>query len=415
MSEKDALQRYIDRVGRLTGEKAPSAEALRTIALEVGVQPEQISAADVATETHLTRARTLKDADRAADALAELQVAAELAPWRTDLERELAEVHLRLACAGKRESLDHAERYARRVLQFHPDDREVAQWLNQIDLARRRPRVGRWFAGLGAILGLALAVGASGLGLYSAVREPVGVLAPPAEIAPIPSEFSVDRTPTEVPLAVTDHQGAEIPGLTDLLSTATRHRDGTFYYKMSGYLENVYTEDIAKLTGVLQLYNADGQPIGSDKVYLVGSLDAYLPPGAVAPLHANEPLPEVPHRAELRLDPPQYAPPQAATPLTLEGTLPVGVTLELEVRESARGRGQQDLLIQHTGTKPLDRLKLRMHTPRADGTVSSTDVLRFISVLDPAFLPDTRWSVLIESITPTPDSWVEVVEVRVDH
>lgn len=424
MDDQNTLRTYIDRVQQLRRAPHLDPEQLRSVAREVGVSDADLLAAEQTSEAHILRGRTLLGAGRAGEARDELLAALALAPWRRDLDATLAETCLALGKSSRNPSMfDEAESYARRALHQEPGEPALADLLNRIDAARQRRRV-RWpvllavgvmLSGLG-VVGLVLAGGVfMGVRSSSTAVEPVSITVPGVPAAPESTVSTVSRTvATEVPLTVEGPDPALVEALRVVSSGYTATSDGKTYYKMAGYLKNTGSDDLRQLTGMVEIFDAAGVVLGTDKVYIVGSLDADLPPSLVAPVHAHEPVPGVPASARLRLDPAEHSPTHPSRPAELTWTVPQpeGASLTAEVRVSSRRSGRNELWVTHTGTRPLGRLQVRLHFFDSGGLEVGTQELRVISMLDPDLEGGTSWSVPASG----PDVWstvtVEVIEVK---
>ena len=153
------IDNYIQRVTELNQSppRITSVAELTKLAADLGINPEDIEAAQKKSQAHLTRAQGYMKLKHWDDAIEELKEAIALCPYNEDLLLSLANAHLERWCQYHRR--DDAENIRLRVkdcLFLQPNSEEAFKLLARFDKARQQHRTFwiRLVMGLGSLLTL---------------------------------------------------------------------------------------------------------------------------------------------------------------------------------------------------------------------------------------------------------------------
>lgn len=95
MSDADQLlSTWLDRVARLEATEDVEGDAMKAVALELGLTESDLARVEEAVADHLTRGRNFTRHGRPAEGVDELEQARALAPWRFDVLHALAEAQV---------------------------------------------------------------------------------------------------------------------------------------------------------------------------------------------------------------------------------------------------------------------------------------------------------------------------------
>ena len=153
------IDNYIQRLTELnqSPERIPSVAELKKLAADLGINPEEIEAAQKKSQAHLTRAQGYMQLKHWDDAIEELIEAIALCPYNEDLVLSLANAHLERWCQHHRR--DDAENVRLRVkdcLFLQPNSEAALKLLAKFDKARQQHRTFwiRLLVGMGSLITL---------------------------------------------------------------------------------------------------------------------------------------------------------------------------------------------------------------------------------------------------------------------
>jgi len=178
-------------------EQRLTEEKLREIARNAGLTEEDWGNLCEKLKGHLAKGRNFLKFSNHTDAIAELEPAVAIAPYRADVLVDCGKAHFgRWKETGTRSSRDRAEALFRKSLEIAPDNVDAAEQLSRLKQSRPASRISRKMAAMAAVILLAGGVSAwvgipglsgkiEGFGGTSQIEAPAGPATyPPATLPP---------------------------------------------------------------------------------------------------------------------------------------------------------------------------------------------------------------------------------------
>lgn len=433
--QADIIAAYVTKVGDLqhARQEALSDEELKSIALELGLRPEDIARADKAADEHLRRAANYQQHDLLDDALGELRAAVVLRPLDHDVLLALARCHAaRWRARGDDDDRDEADRIARKLIEIAPDDARAFALRRDLQApATKTPSTTAPTVGATA-LGIGLTAVLGGIGMIfmmlvtrcDAPPEPMTaeVTAPAPAPVPVPAPTPAITTGTRevsvssVPLVALP--GAELSGARTELSLY----DDSWSFRVSGRLRNGSAAVITELTGEVQLLDPDGGVVATKAFDVqegyqpalrpgeVRGFDALMyadsyPPGFVAPVEARLRITSQAHETAAASYPPD-------APVALSwGSAgpPPGVSVSAARRVSSYTTSFSDKLHHRAaytftvdeGSASVQLLKVQLQHLDADGNrIEEDDDTYVVSTSEPPLEPGEARVIAFLSYVP---------------
>ncbi|MFN5515668.1 MAG: tetratricopeptide repeat protein [Cyanobacteriota bacterium] len=141
------IENYIQRVTEFSqsAQRLPTAAELEKIATDLGIDPEEIQAAQREAQAHYTRAQGYLRLRHWEDAITELQDAVALNPANSEMLLALAQAHLgRWRLSHRREDAEELRLRARQCLALDPNSDPALELLGLFSKLRQRRRQGFW-------------------------------------------------------------------------------------------------------------------------------------------------------------------------------------------------------------------------------------------------------------------------------
>lgn len=379
---EEALGAYLQRVQAAAQAKDAAAtlrpEALEAIALELGLSPSDLAAAQEALAEHRTRGEAFLRHGRPQDALPELMAALALLPSDATLMLRLAEAHLGCHQANQEPaSLAQAQAWVRRAIAQEPQLTEAYALLNRLDppTAPPFPVSPRWASLAAGVAALALA-----LGFTWFLWRPHGTAAPSP---PVAAGARVDLAPQRLPLRL----GQAPPGLS-LEARASRFlvtQDGRAFLTLSMWLDWEGEGELAPFKGQLVVRDGQGKLLQRPTLDLLPSHEAPRLPGDRIAFTTTLALPPEARDLELRIEEVALRPvigrPKLGESFALAWDLPQppGVTLSAARRQEGlpapgvEPRYAQPLFsVLNRGARPVHFLVLELSLLDARGEAVAT-------------------------------------------
>lgn len=156
------IEAYIQRVTELSQsrQRLPTRDELEAIATELGIEPEEIQAAQQQAQDHYTRAQGYARLSYWEEAIGELQEAVALNPGDPAMLVALAQAHLgRWQQRHQRQDCEQLHLRVKQCLSLQPDSEAALELL--ANFRRSQQQRGRWLLGGGLLLG-AVSLGSLG-------------------------------------------------------------------------------------------------------------------------------------------------------------------------------------------------------------------------------------------------------------
>jgi hypothetical protein len=337
---EEALKAYIARILAVKADQSAtlSADALRAIALDLGLSEADLAAGVAEAARYHQRGLGFLRHQRWADAVEELSAANALAPDDLDILHALASAHAGLWHHERHPaSREAAEALARRCLDLAPDHEPSFVLLNALDAPNRatRPNAPRSWLKPALVLGLSVAVL---LGVMVAWERR------PAPVASVPRPSGAKPAPlVEVPVSlVSDAKSAGIR-LEARLSQLSNYETSS-YYKQAIALTNTGATEWQALTLQAEYLDAAGAVIARKPISALADHKASVRPGDVHLFNDLQRATPRLHHVRLRVLVRQEVPIRAAklVPRPLAPTwateAPAGVKLAFRERSGAVSR-----------------------------------------------------------------------------
>jgi tetratricopeptide (TPR) repeat protein len=418
--DDDLIRDYIQHVAEVKerheqGTRHPLTQTdLQTVALEMGLTPEDLARAQQQADQHLIQGQGYLRYGRWTEAIDELEQARCLNPLDLNVLQELARGY------GGRFSVDQQERdrqqalsLAKQCLELQPGYLPALQLLHQLDRPRPRSQsfnLRRW-TGWGGLLLLVLL----GTSVVKQVKgSPETALAPAVQPAASPVAVTLVPTP-ELPRLVFDTRRSQL-----------RQQGNTSVYTLQGLLVNQSNRELQRLRLKVDYLNVQDQVIASEVIDALGVQHVALRPGDRQPLGLDKALDASLHRVRLTVQsiesdvaPPQYPEPR---PVELKGTARQASRIfsvaerRSQFQNLSAGRAYHDAVfeITNTGDAPIHVLKLQIDRYSSVGRILDRQSLLVVSEHDLPLLPgETR---LKRSLTEIDASYnryeVKVIDMK---
>lgn len=453
------VDRYVQRVLALRDEQTAeaTAEELRAIALEIGLDEDDLAAVERSAADHFTRGEAYLEHERYADAITELEDAVALEPRRIEWLHALACAHAgRWRETGEVTHRNRAEALARRCLELDPRHSASIAVLDALDAAPERPAgpaaappvtappvaASRPTRSKTLLLGcLLLVLGAFGLVLTIVSRLPErstpATGTAPAE-TPAPPAAANDNPPpapagaaTELEIPVDFDPAKNELELEIRRSELASYPTGNAFYTLGAVLINRGDAEIDELGVQLELLDEGGEVIDRHAFDAVSTADATLRPRDEHAFHSLLRTRPGPRRARLRVVSADRKPAAglyaAAEPIDFTWPDPrpsadVDVAIrERQLRFSEKGfaddgSGFFDLVVEveNVGQRTLRGLKLKADVAGGGGAWTQT-ISRFVTIPSkPAIEPgETRLVRFIREVPGRPDGYaLSVVDAQ---
>ncbi len=363
----EVLEQYIGRVMRISEAEELDEEALKQMALEVGITEEELQRAEWMAAEHVSRAEGFLRHRRSADAVEELQEALALKPADYEVRRLLARAYLEELRGGRQEAAKQAEGLVRQCLLRRPDDDELFGMLNEIDSLRGAsagggPGRGVYWAGVAAAV-----VGLSAAAWWWMAEEPPET-APDAEAwvgTEIGGYTKLEEVEETVP-EISPPSGAFTLSLggqfTEELTMEVHDVTHDVYsdsawLRVSGWIVNEGGNEWSTMEGRVIIYDEDGEGLKqSGNVRVVQTYNAALRPGDRMPFNALVRSQPEAARATLMIERGERVP--------AADTYPAGTPVEVGAGEGVR-LGEDQLMIRERSAAFRDTQILNTRSFRA--------------------------------------------------
>jgi len=434
--QDEIVARYIERLSELEADPAEpdlDAEKLAAIAVEVGIDEEQLALAEREVSRRLEEARSLASDGPYAEADLAVRVAADLAPFSAQPKRVRFEVALSRYLVERTEPAAEAcQRSAEAALAAAPDDEtlraEVRAFRKRRQLAppaARRSSAAGWVAGLG-LAGLIAGLGTVWLladsGPEESGSEP-GVWVPPAEVREVrsgkPTQTATATArqtgPRQVPVELVTTAAVEGLAIITHASVLDVYPDSAFY-RLKLEWENRTAAELHQLAVRVELLDASGEVAHVETAEPVADRDEPLRPGERRPFRALVRASERVHAARvvvtLGVAQPGAAsyPAGPALPLAWDVPRPPGVDLALRQRAVAHRRHGfsgtrhfHELVFEvaNQGAQPIQVLKLEIRYSDEAGQPLRRDATWLATSDGPPLRPGVTWTGRTVEILPT--------------
>ena len=418
--DDDLIRDYIQHVAEVKerheqGSSHPLTQTdLQTVALEMGLTPEDLARAQQQADQHLAQGQGYLRYGRWDEAIEELEQARCLNPLDLTVLQELARGY------GGRFSVQQQERdrqqalsLAKQCLERQPGYLPALQLLHQLDRPRtqtQRFRLRRW-VGWGSLL-LVMLLGTS---VVKQVKgSPETTLTPTVQAA-------------DNPVTVTLVPSSELPGLVLDPRRSHLHKDGdAAVYILQGVLVNQSNQELQRLRLQVDYLNVQDQVIASEVMDALGVQHVPLQPGDQQPLQLNQPIDSSLNRVRLTVQSIESAVAASqdpeSRPVAIKGIRPwSNLPFRLAERRSQlqdfpAGRAYHDAVfeITNTGDDPIHVLNLQIDRYSSVGRLLDRQSLLVVSEHDLPLLPgETR---LKRSLTEIDASYnryeIKVVDVK---
>ena len=440
----DIIANYVGRVAEMQQTRAEqlSEEDLKSIAQELGLQPEDIAYAEQAAAEHVQRATNYLKNQMCSDAIDELSAAVMLRPLSADILCMLAQAYAaRWESSSQPADRDEADRMARQVLLIDPDNQDaytLRKTLQPASGASVRPSRGRGLGTLmlaGAALVLVVGGGALAIGVGSIL-----FLTVPESIPPAVSPIVADQDPSAVvaqaqdgPLALTVVPATAFPdaALVPVLNSLSVY-NGSWSYKVNGRLHNQSAAVITEVKGRVVVYDSEGAEIEEQAFDAQRGYNVPLRPGEMHGFDVliyHDGAGPAPATAALVVDHVEQETAAASyppdTPVTLQwadGSRPPGVSLSAALRSSRYSPHLLDQKLFHRaeyvitvdeGSASVSLLKLRLDPIDAAGAVTGeSDESYVLSSTEPAMEPGESRSVAFLSYQAEQPQGIQVTVIE---
>ncbi len=432
MSRQDStLSTYLKRVMALKEERrrTPSEEELRSIAREIGLSDEDLAAIDQAAEDHAVRGQGFLEHRRYGDAIDELAEAVGVAPRRVEWLHSLARAYLgRWQAGGEPSDRERAEALARECLEIEPHHSASYEVLNELDATPEAPATARRSATLLSLFALAMLLTVViGLMVLWRSTEKAVAPAPVPETAKAPEAVGTEineATAKELDVPITLDPGATgvVVGLEARLSRLVSYGSGQSFYTLNAILTNRGNSELDKLSGRLELLDADGAVVDQDGFEVLNKTAPILRPGDSHALHQLKETSGSARSARLVIETVEQNPAASAyaeaEPLDLEWRAERVSDFEIAVRQrsvrfsenalSKDGSGYFNAVIEveNTGQRTIRALKLEAEIAGPGGAWTVPDSNHVVTSSGPSLRPgEIRLERFIEKVEARPEGY----------